>query len=354
MMKLHWSPRSPYVRKVMIFAHETGRRSMTITWRKPMRKYLPILLLLCTSLGSANAQTWPQRSIRMIIPFAAGGSADFFGRLIAPNLSASLGQSVVIDNRGGAGGVLGIDLVAKAAPDGYTIGMVGIGALAVAPHMSKVPYSTSEDLTYITMVSRVPNVITVNAGLGVASVAELISAARQNPGKLNFGSAGTGSTIHLAGELLKQEANINIVHVPYKGIAPAIIDLLAGQVQILIGNINIMIPHVKSGKIKALAVTSTKRSGMLPDVPTMIEAGMPSVTGEDVYGLIAPIKLPRDILQKLAGAGTAAAGAADVVEKFAQQGALASPTTSEEYRQWVLTDFAKWGAVIKRGNITTD
>ena len=319
-----------------------------------MRKFSPVLLLLCASLGRANAQTCPQRPIRMIIPFAAAGSADFFGRLIDPKMAASLGQSVVIDNRGGAGGVLGIDLVAKAVPDGYTIGLVGMGALILAPQITKVPYSPAVDLTYITMVSRVPNVLTVNGALGVASIAELISAARQNPGKLNFGSAGNGSTIHLAGELLRQEANINIVHVPYKGVAPAITDLLAGQVQILIGNINVMIALVKSGKIKALAVTSTKRSGLLPDVPTMIEAGMPSLTGEDVYGLIAPAKLPRDLLQKLANAGAAAAGAADVVERFAQQGAVASPTTPEEYRQWVLTNFAKWGAVIKRGNITID
>ena len=319
-----------------------------------MKKYLPMLLLLCASLGSANAQTWPQRPIRMIIPFAAGGSVDFFARLIDSKMAASLGQPVVIDNRGGAGGVLGIDLVAKAAPDGYTIGLVGMGALILAPQISKVPYSPAVDLTYITMVSRVPNVLTVNAGLGVASVAELISAARQNPGKLNYGSAGNGSTLHLAGELFRQEANINIVHVPYKGVAPAITDLLAGQVQILFGNVNVMIAHIKSGKIRALGVTSEKRSGLLPEVPTMIEAGMPSVTGEDVYGLVAPAKLPPDILQKLAKAGAAAAGAADVVEKYAQQGAVASPTTPEEYRQWVLTNFAKWGAVIKRGNITVE
>ncbi len=319
-----------------------------------MKKFLYLLLTLCAVTGTANAQTWPERPIRMIVPFAAGGSADFFARLIIPKMSASLGQPVVIENRPGAGGVLGDDIVAKAAPDGYTIALSGKGSLVLAPHMMKVPYSPFEDLTYITMISSVPNVLTVNSGLGVASVAELIAAARKNPGKLNYGSAGNGSTLHLAGELFKQVANIDIVHVPYKGVAPAITDLLAGQVQILVGNINVMIPHVKSGKIKALAVTSTKRADLLPEVPTMIEAGMPAMTGDDVYGLIGPAKLPPDILQKLAKAGAAAASAADVAEKFAQMGALASPTTPEEYKKSLQTDSAMWAGVIKRANIRLD
>lgn len=319
-----------------------------------MRIFLCLFLLLCASVDRASAQAWPQRPIRMIIPFAAGGSADMFARTIIPKMTASLGQPIVIENRGGAGGVLGIDAVVKSTPDGYTIGLVGMGALVLAPHLTKVPYSISDDITYITMVTRVPNVLTVNSALGVATIAELVAAAQRSPGKLNYGSAGNGSTLHLAGELFKQEANINIVHVPYKGVAPAITDLLAGQVQILIGNVNVMVGQIKGGKIKALAVTSTRRTGLLPDVPTMAEAGMPSMTGEDVYGLIAPAKLPQDVLRKLAAAGTAAAGAPDVAETFAQQGALASPTTPEEYRQSMLSDSAKWAIVIKRGNITSD
>jgi tripartite-type tricarboxylate transporter receptor subunit TctC len=319
-----------------------------------MRIFLCLFLLLCASIDRANAQAWPQRPIRMIIPFAAGGSADMFARMIIPKMTASLGQPIVIENRGGAGGVLGIDAVAKSTPDGYTVGLVGMGALVLAPHLTKVPYSIADDITYITMVTRVPNVLTVNNALGVATIAELVAAAQRSPGKLNYGSAGNGSTLHLAGELFRQEANINIVHVPYKGVAPAITDLLAGQVQILIGNVNVMVGQIKGGKIKALAVTSTKRTGLLPDVPTMAEAGMPSMTGEDVYGLIAPAKLPQDVLRKLATAGTAAAAAPDVAETFAQQGALASPTTPEEYRQSMLSDSAKWAIVIKRGNITSD
>lgn len=172
-------------------------------------KVLPhLFLLFCVSVACANAQTWPQRPIRMIIPFAAGGSADMFARMIIAKMNASLGQPRVIENRGGAGGVLGIDAVAKSAPDGYTIGLVGMGALVLAPHLTKVPYSIADDITYITMVARVPNVLTVNNALGVASVADLIAAARKNPGKLIYGSAGNGSTLHLAGELFKQEANI--------------------------------------------------------------------------------------------------------------------------------------------------
>ena len=319
-----------------------------------MRKFLHLLLALCAVTGTATAQTWPERPIRMIVPFAAGGSADFFARLIIPKMTASLGQPVIIENRPGAGGVIGDDIVAKAAPDGYTIALSGKGSLVLAPHMMKVPYSAFDDFAYITLISSVPNVLAVHSALGVASVAELIAAARKSPGKLNYGSAGNGSTLHLAGELLKEVANIDIVHVPYKGVAPAINDLLGGQVQMLVGNINVMIPHVKSGKIKALAVTSTKRAGLLPDVPTMIEAGMPAMTGDDVYGLIGPAKLPPDILQKLLKAGAAAAVAADVVEKFAQMGALATPTTSEEYKKLLQTDSAMWAGVIKRANIHLD
>ena len=327
---------------------------MTLNGAIPMKSFLPVVLLLSAISGAATAQTWPQRPIRLIVPFAAGGSGDMFARLIVPKMGASLGQPVVIENRGGAGGVLGNDAVAKAAPDGYTIGLSGTGALVAAPHMMKMPYSPQEDLAYITMIARVQNILAVNNALGVHSVAELVAAAKRTPGKLNFGSAGNGTTLHLAGELFKQEANINIIHVPYKGVAPAITDLLAGQVQILVGNANSMIGHVRGGAIKALAVTSAKRISLLPDVPSMVEAGMPSVIVDDVYGLIAPAKTPLDVLQKLAAAGTAAAGAADVAEKFAQQGAMASPTTPEEYRQWMITDSARWQAVIKRGNITAD
>lgn len=319
-----------------------------------MKKFLYLLLALCAVTGTANAQSWPERPIRMIVPFAAGGSADFFARLIIPTMTASLGQPVVIENRPGAGGVLGDDIVAKAAPDGYTIALSGKGSLVLAPHMMKVPYAPFEDFTYITMISSVPNVLTVTGTLGIASVAELVAAARKSPGKLNYGSAGNGSTLHLAGELLKQVANIDIVHVPYKGVAPAINDLLGGQVQILLGNINVMIPHIRSGKIKALGVTSAKRAGLLSEVPTMIEAGMPAMTGEDVYGLIGPPKLPADILQKLAKAGAAAASAADVAEKFAQMGALATPTTPEEYKKALQADSAMWAGVIKRANIRLD
>lgn len=319
-----------------------------------MNRLLLVFALLHGLAGAAVAQTWPQRPLRLIVPFAAGGSADMFARLIVPKMAASLGQPLVIENRGGAGGVVGNDVVAKAAADGYTIGLSGTGALVAAPHLIKIPYSPAEDLAYITMVARVSNILAVNSKLGFNSVADLIGAARRDPGKLNFGSAGNGTTLHLAGELLKQEAKIDIVHVPYKGVAPAITDLISGRVQILVGNANAMIAQVRSGAIKALAVTSLKRTDLLPDVPSMAEVGMPSVVVEDVYGLIAPAKTPQEVLQKLATAGTAAAGSPDVAEKFAQAGAAASPSTPEEYRRWMLSNSAKWGDVIKRGSITAN
>jgi tripartite-type tricarboxylate transporter receptor subunit TctC len=324
-----------------------------------MRKYRSLILfavfasLAGVSVSSA-AQSWPQRPIRIIVPFAAGGPADMFARLVAPKMSAKLGQPVVVENRGGAGGALGIDMVAKANPDGYTIGLSGTGAITIAPHLTKLPYSPSQDLAYISMVARVPNVVTVNGALGITSMAGLISAARQKPGKLNFGSAGSGSTLHLAGELLKQETKIDIVHIPYKGAAPAVTDLIAGQVQILIANANGVISHIKSGAITALAVTSPTRLAILPNVPSVVEAGLPGLVAEDVYGLLAPAKISQDVQRALSLAAVDAVRAPDVVEKFAEQGAVATSSTPEEYRQWMVTMSAKWANVIKQGNITAD
>jgi len=321
--------------------------------RKGYALFAAFVSLLIWAVPSL-AQSWPQRPIRLIVPFPAGGSADMFARLIAPKMAATLGQPVVVENRGGAGGVLGIDLVAKASPDGYTTGLSGTGAITIQPHLTKIPFSPTQDLAYLSMVARVTNIMTVNAKLGITSVAGLISAARQKPGVLNFGSAGSGSTLHLAGELLKQEAKIDIVHIPYKGVAPAVTDLIAGQVQILIANANGVMPHIKSGAITALAVTSPTRTASLPNVPSVVEVGFPSLVAEDVYGLVAPVKTGQDVQRALSAAVVSAVRSPDVVEKFAEQGAVATSSTSEEYRQWMLAESAKWGRVIKQGNITAD
>ncbi len=314
-----------------------------------------LILLLLFSLGisaQALAQTWPQRPIRLINPFAAGGSVDFFARIIAPKMSEILGQTVVVEAHPGASGMTGVDYAAKATPDGYTIVMAGPSSLTILPHLTKVPYSIENDLALLTTISRVPNLVTVNAKLGINTLDDLIKAARAEPGKLNYGSSGTGGTLHLGGALLAQELKIQLVHVPYKGVAPALNDLVGGQIQILVANANVAMGQIKSGQVKALAITSPKRSPLLADVPTMIELGYPSLVTEDVYGLAVAAKTPQSIKDRIQQAAATAARSKDVVEKYAEQAAIASPSTPREYREWVQTESRRWAEVIKRNNIT--
>ena len=317
-----------------------------------MKRLLFALIgLACSS--QVLAQAWPQRPIRLVNPFAAGGSVDFFARLIAPKMSDSLGQQVVVEARPGAAGMTGVDSVAKAPPDGYSVVIPGPSSLTILPHLTKVPYSV-DDLALLTMVSRVPNLVTVNGKLGINNIDDLVRAARQAPGKLNYGSSGSGGTLHLGGALLAQELKIDILHVPYKGVAPALTDLMGGQVEILVANANVPLGQIKSGAVKALAITSPRRSPLLPDVPSMAELGHNSLVTEDVYGLAAPAKTPQAILDRLMQAGTAAVKSPDVAAKFAEQAALASPSTPQEYRQWVQTESRRWAEVIKRNKITLE
>lgn len=317
-----------------------------------MKRLLFALIgLACSS--QVLAQAWPQRPIRLVNPFAAGGSVDFFARLIAPKMSDSLGQQVVVESRPGAAGMTGVDSVAKAPPDGYSVVIPGPSSLTILPHLTKVPYSV-DDLALLTMVSRVPNLVTVNGKLGINNIDDLVRAARQAPGKLNYGSSGSGGTLHLGGALLAQELKIDILHVPYKGVAPALTDLMGGQVEILVANANVPLGQIKSGAVKALAITSPRRSPLLPDVPSMAELGHNSLVTEDVYGLAAPAKTPQAILDRLMQAGTAAVKSPDVAAKFAEQAALASPSTPQEYRQWVQTESRRWAEVIKRNKITLE
>src|SRR5262249_9303111 len=227
----------------------------------------------------AWSQAYPWKPIRMIVPFPAGGPADIFGRGLAQGMSSELGQPVIIENIGGVGGVLGIDRALKSAPDGYTLGFNSGSTLSIAPYsFAKLPYDVKKDAALITLVVRVPEVVAVNPSLPVSNLAELVEHAKKNPGKVNFGSAGGGSITHLAGELLKSEARIDLVHVPYKGAAPAVNDLVGGQVQMGIFDVPILLGHIRSGKLKALAVTSTVRAPTLPDVPTPAELNYPHVT----------------------------------------------------------------------------
>ena len=295
----------------------------------------------------ALAQAYPTKPIRMIVPFPAGGPADIFGRGLAHGMSTELGQPVIIENIGGVGGVLGVDRALKSAPDGYTLAFNSGSTLSIAPFsFAKMPYDVKKDAGLITLVVRVPEVVAVNPSLPVNSLAELVDYARKNPGKVNFGSAGGGSITHLAGELLKSEAKIDLVHVPYKGAAPAVSDLVGGQVQMGIFDVPVLLGHIRSGKLKALAVTSATRAPTLPDVPTTAEGNYPNVTSDNWYGLIVPAATPADIQRRIHAAAMTSLKSAAVMEQFAKVGGLASPGTPQEYAAFLASEQAKWSKVV--------
>jgi tripartite-type tricarboxylate transporter receptor subunit TctC len=294
-----------------------------------------------------HAQSYPSKPIRMIVPFPAGGPADIFGRGFAQGMSEQLGQPVVIENIGGVGGVLGVDRAAKSAADGYTLGFNSGSTLSIAPYsFAKLPYDVKKDFALITLVVRVPEVLAVHPSMPVNSLAELIAYAKANPGKVNFGSAGGGSITHLAGELLKAEAKIDLVHVPYKGAAPAVNDLLGGQVQMGIFDVPILLGHIRSGKLKALSVTSAARAPALPDVPTTAEGAYPNVTSDNWYGLVAPAATPPEVLKRIHAAAVAALRSPAVAEQFARVGGVASPGTPQEYAGFLAAEQAKWSRIV--------
>jgi tripartite-type tricarboxylate transporter receptor subunit TctC len=309
-------------------------------------RLLGFLVLMVPML--AWAQAYPSKPVKMIIGFPAGGPADIFGRSLAQGMVAELGQPVVVENISGVGGVLGVDRGLKSAPDGYTLVFNSASPLVIAPFsFTKLPYDIRKDIALITVAVRVPEVLAVHPSLPVSSFQDLIAYAKANPGKVNFGSAGAGSITHLAGELLKSEAKLDIVHVPYKGAAPAVTDLVGGQVQMGIFDVPVLLQHIRSGKLKALAVTSAKRAETLPDVPSTVELKYPNVNSDNWYGLIMPAATPADVQKRVHSAAMAALKSSAVSEQFAKVGGVASPGTPQEYAQFLESEQAKWGKVVK-------
>jgi len=296
----------------------------------------------------AWAQAYPSKPVRMIIGFPAGGPADIFGRSLAQGMSSELGQPVIVENVSGVGGVLGVERGVKAAPDGYTMVFNSASPLVIAPFsFARLPYDIKKDIALITVAVRVPEVLAVHPSVPAKSLAELIAHAKANPGKVNFGSAGAGSITHLAGELLKAEAKIDIVHVPYKGAAPAVTDLVGGQVQMGIFDVPVLLSHIRSGKLRALTITSAQRAPTLPDVPTTAEGNYPNVTSDNWYGLVMPAATPADIQKRVHTAAVTALKSAPVVEQFAKVGGIPSPTTPQEYAKFIDTEQAKWGRIVQ-------
>ncbi|MGV7212477.1 Bug family tripartite tricarboxylate transporter substrate binding protein [Bradyrhizobium sp. UFLA05-112] len=323
---------------------------MTVSRRLLLELLLGLLLLL-PSLAMAG--DFPAKPIKLIVPFPAGGPNDIIARVIGQRMSEIAGQPVLIDNRGGQGGVLGTDAVAKAAPDGYTIAISSAGALAISPSMEKVAYDTLADLTPVTLIATVPEMLVVATNVPAKDMSELVALAKAQAGKLNFASSGPGSLPHLAGELFKLTAKIDIVHVPYRGAAPAVNDLLGQQVQMTFLDLPVLLPQIKAGSLRPIAVGSPDRAPTAPDVPTTAEAGFPALRIENWYGMVAPKGTPKEIVDKLHRLATQAMTDATVKEKLAAQGATLIGDSPEHFRQFIADETAKWAKVIKDAGVET-
>jgi tripartite-type tricarboxylate transporter receptor subunit TctC len=290
---------------------------------------------------------YPDKPIKLIVPVPPGGGVDLLSRAIGGKMSASMGVPVVIENRAGASAAIGTEMLAKSPPDGYTI-MMGYSAHATNPIFSpKLPYDTTKDFAAIAHVGYIPLILVVNASLPVNSVKELIDMAKAKPGQLQFASGGAGAGAHLSGELLKVTAHVDVIHVPYKGNAPALTDLLGGQVTMMFDTITTALPHVKSGKLKALAVTSPKRSPLAPDVPTMIESGLPEFDISAWYVMFAPAGTPKDVLQRLNAEVNKAIADPDVRKTLGEQGVEFTGGTPEQAEAFVRGEVDRWGRIIK-------
>ncbi len=316
------------------------------------RRLLMALALLAVGVGTALAQAYPSRQIRIVVPFAAGaGVLDIMARLVGQHLGASLGQQVVIDNRPGAGGIVGAEVVAKAEPDGYTL-LMGNTALVVSPYLyAKLPFEPLADFVPVTLVNSAPLLLVVHPSVPVQSVKELIAYAKARPGQLNYGSGGVGSTPYLATELLKAMAGIDVVHVPYKGGAPALADLVAGQLTFMIENVPGTMPLVKSGKLRALAITSAQRSPLAPDLPTMAEAGVPDYEMVGWNGVFVAKGTPADIVARLNSDLAKVLRLPDVKEQMATLGAEPGGDSTPAFGAFVKAESARWGRIIKERGI---
>lgn len=320
-----------------------------------MNKSITLLPLLLAALAlPVAAQQYPQRAIRMVVGFPAGGPTDIVSRLMAPKMAEALGQQVIVDNRGGAGGMIATEQVAKAAPDGYTILMGTIGGVAVA--MSLNPnrgYDTLRDLAPITQSVTVTSILVTHPSVPAKNVRELLALARAKPGSLNYGSSGNGTITHLAGELLKYMGKVSITHVPYKGGSPALTALVSGEVDLTYENSLIITPHIKSGRVKALAVTGAKRSALFPELPTIAET-LPGYSASGWYGLLAPAAVPKPIIARLHTEAVKALRIPDVIEKLSSQGAEPVGNTPEEFTAFVRSEIEKWAKLVKATNMRTD
>ncbi len=319
------------------------------------RRALTIGAALAATLPAARAQGYPTKPITIIVPFPPGGTTDILARILAQYMSTELGQSVVIDNRGGAGGNIGTQAAARAPADGYTLLMGTVGTHAInASLYKKLPYDPIKDFVPLSRVAMVPNLLVANPSQPYKTVQELIAYARANPGKINYGSSGNGTSIHLSGELFKSMAKVEMTHIPYKGSAPAVSDLIGGQIAIMFDNMPSALPHVKAGKLRAIALTSARRSPELPDVPTVAEAGLPGYEATSWFGMFAPAGTPPAIVAKLNDTIVKALNDPEIRKKIVEQGGEPHPEKPEQFAAFIKAETAKWGKVVKESGASVD
>ena len=318
-----------------------------------MTRYVLIAAIAC-STSAAAADSYPDRPIRAVVPFAPGGAVDIVARMTGQKLGEALGQTVVVDNRAGAGGTVGTDIVAKARPDGYTLLIASMGVAVNAVLYPRLPYDTLRDLAPVTMLAEQPNIVVVHPSVPAKSIRELVALAKAKPGQITYGSGGVGSNSHFATVLFLMKANVEMLHVPYKGLGPAVTELVGGQVQMAVSNVSTALPHVKSGKLRLLAVTTKKRFGLFPETPTVDESGVPGYESSGWYALWAPARTPRDIVAKLHAETTKALTGAAMREQLRSQGLEAIPTTPAAFDQRLRVEIAQWAKVVKATGATPE
>ena len=309
------------------------------------------LVALAAATAAATAQTYPTKPVRVIVAFAPGTTSDIIGRVVSEKLTQSMGQPFIVENRTGAGGTIAADMVAKAAPDGYTL-LVSTAALPVSAHVyPNLKYDTAKDFSSITVISHSPLLLAANLDFPAKNVKELIDYAKKNPGKVTFGSAGIGTSHHLTGEKLKLDTGIDMVHVPYKGSGPAHIDLMGGQIHLMFDNIVALIPHVKSGKVRALAVSSAKRHALLPEVPSIQEAGIKDFETVAWFGLVGPAGMPREVVTRLNAEAVKAIQLPDVRKRLLDGGSDIIGNAPDAADRFLREEVEKWGKVVKAANV---
>ena len=310
------------------------------------------LIALCLYPALALSQPYPSRPIRVIVPFPAGGGVDFIGRIAARGMTERMGQQVVVENRAGANAIVGLEVLKSSPPDGYTIAAASAGPLAVNPFIyKKLPHNTLTDFTQIANMVNFPLLMVVHPSLPVKSVRELIALARARPGEISYASPGSGNSSHLSGELFNSMAKVNILHVPYKGMAPAVVSIVSGEAPILYASIPPILPHVRSGRVKALGVCSLKRISSLPEFPTVAESGLPGYEAYAWAGMIGPAGMSRDVVARLNKEIVATLNQKDVIDRMLAEGTVPTPSSPEEFTAYMKSELKKWGAVVKLAGI---